>query len=178
MFSKRRGGFSPTPMNNYRSSLSFDLSRPKRSVWRVMGRFLFIVCSLMVLASLVLFGVSSCQTNSAAEQVLSFTANNKCEFRFEGEGLTLIENHCGSSAGIYFMTPEGLLTAPLIEPAVSELLDKHGCNAPNRCQFNVKTGDTSVRGQFDYLINGVEGFYTFEWPRDALPRLVDSSSAP
>ena len=127
---------------------------------------------------LVLFGVSSCQNKSASQQVLSYSSKNNCEFRFEGVGLTLIENHCGSTAGMYFMTPQGLHTAPLIDPKVSALIQQHGCDAPNQCTFNLEMNTRTITGQFDYTINGKEGFYSFEWPRDDQPRLVESSNTP
>ena len=168
-------------MFNQRSrsrSLSFDSHRSKSSFVGKAGKFLFIVFGLMVGTALTLFGVSSCQEKAASQQVLAYTSKNACEFRFEGVGLTLIENHCGKDAGMYFMTPQGLHTAPLIDPEVSELVQKHGCDAPNQCQFNLEMNARSFSGQFDYTINGKEGFYSFEWPRDEQPRLVESSSTP
>lgn len=93
-------------------SLSFDSHRNKSSFVGKAGKFLFIVFGLMVATALTLFGVSSCQEKAASQQVLAYSSKNSCEFRFEGVGLTLIENHCGSNAGVYFMTPQGLHTAP------------------------------------------------------------------
>lgn len=168
-------------MFNQRSrsrSLSFDSHRSKNSFVGKVGKFLFIVFGLMVATALTLFGVSSCQEKAASRQVLAYTSKNACELRFEGVGLTLIQNHCGKDAGLYFMTPQGLHTAPLIDPEVSELVQKHGCDAPNQCQFNLEMNSRSLSGQFNYTINGKEGFYSFEWPRDQQPRLVESSSAP
>jgi len=107
---------------------------------------------------------------------LSYASKNNCEFRFEGVGHTLIENHCGNNAGVYFMTPQGLHTAPLIDPEVSSLVSQHGCEAPNQCVFNLEMKPRVISGQFDYTINGKQGFYSFEWPRDEQPRLVESSS--
>lgn len=166
-------------MFNQRSrsrSLSFDSHRSNSSFLGKIGKFLFIVFGLMVATALTLFGVSSCQEKTASQQVLAYTSKNACELRFEGVGLTLIENHCSKDAGMYFMTPQGLYTAPLIDPEVSALVQKHGCEAPNQCQFNLEMKSRSFGGQFDYTINGKEGFYSFEWPRDELPRLVESSS--
>lgn len=168
-------------MFNQRSrsrSLSFDSHRSQGTFMGKLGRFLFIIFSLMVVAGLTLFGVSSCQEKAASKQVLSYASKNECEFRFEGVGLTLIEKHCGSDAGVYFMTPQGLQTAPLIAAEVSALIDQHGCAAPNSCVFNLEMKPRAISGQFDYTINGKQGFYSFEWPRDEQPRLVESSSTP
>lgn len=163
---------------NRSRSLSFDSHRNQSTFLGKASKFLLVVFTLMVLTGLTMFGVSSCQNNAASQQSLAYISNNACEFRFEGVGLTLIENHCGKDAGVYFMTPEGLHTAPLIDPAVSALIEQHGCKAPNRCAFNLEMKARSISGQFDYTINGKEGFYSFEWPRDEQPRLVESSSAP
>jgi hypothetical protein len=163
---------------NRSRALSFESHRRRGSFAGRLRRFLFVVFSLMVVAALILLGVSSCENQSAHRQTLAYVSKNECEFRFEGVGLTLIENHCGKDAGVYFMTPDGLLTAPLIDPAVAQLVQRHGCEAPNRCAFNLEMKGKSVSGQFDYLINGKEGFYSFEWPGDEQPRLVDSSNSP
>jgi len=168
-------------MFNQRSrsrSLSFDSNRRQGSFLGKASKFLFVLFSLMVAAALTLFGVSSCQEKAAAQQVLAYTSKNNCEFRFEGVGHTLIENHCGNNAGVYFMTPQGLQTAPLIDTEVSALIDQYGCEAPNQCVFNLEMKPRSISGQFDYTINGKQGFYSFEWPRDEQPRLVESSSTP
>lgn len=168
-------------MFNQRSrsrSLSFDSHRSQGSFVGKVVKFLFVIFTLMLLTGLTLFGVSSCQDKAASQQLLSYTSKNECEFRFEGVGLTLIEKHCGSDAGVYFMTPQGLHTAPLIDQEVSALIDQHGCEAPNQCAFNLEMNNSSISGQFDYIINGQEGFYSFEWPRDEQPRLVETSSAP
>ncbi|WP_291810996.1 hypothetical protein [Limnobacter sp.] len=157
-------------------SLSFDSHRRQGSFLGKASKFLFVVFSLMVATALTLFGVSSCQEKAAAQQVLSYASKNNCEFRFEGVGHTLIENHCGNNAGVYFMTPQGLHTAPLIDPEVSSLVSQHGCEAPNQCVFNLEMKPRVISGQFDYTINGKQGFYSFEWPRDEQPRLVESSS--
>ena len=162
---------------NRSRSLSFDSHRNRGSFVGKLGKFLFVVFSLMVIAAVTLFGVSSCQNKAAHQQTLAYVSKNECEFRFEGVGLTLIENHCGKDAGVYFMTPDGLHTAPLIDPAVSQLVQRHGCEAPNRCAFNLEVKGQSVSGQFDYTINGKEGFYSFEWPDDEQPRLVESSNS-
>lgn len=132
----------------------------------------------MIVTALTLFGISSCQDKASSQQVLSFTSKNNCELRFEGVGYTLIENHCGKNAGVYFMTPQGLHTAPLLDPEVSALLVQHGCEAPNQCVFNLDMESRVITGQFDYTINGKQGFYSFEWPRDEQPRLVETSSTP
>lgn len=158
--------------------LYFDSHRNQGSFASKARRFLIVASGLAVVSSLVLFGVSSCQNKSASQQVLSYSSKNNCEFRFEGVGLTLIENHCGSTAGMYFMTPQGLHTAPLIDPKVSALIQQHGCDAPNQCTFNLEMNTRTITGQFDYTINGKEGFYSFEWPRDDQPRLVESSNTP
>jgi hypothetical protein len=168
-------------MFNQRSryhSLSFDTGRRQGSFLGKTRRFLLVLFSLTVTTTITLFGISSCQDKAAAQQVLSYTSKNNCEFRFEGVGHTLIENHCGKNAGVYFMTPQGLHTAPLIDPEVSALLNKHGCEAPNQCAFNLEMKPRVISGQFDYTINGKQGFYSFEWPRDEQPRLVETSSAP
>lgn len=159
-------------------SLSFDSHRNQSSFVGKVGKFLLLIFTLMLVTGLTLFGMSSCQNTAATQQLLSYTSKNECEFRFEGVGLTLIENHCGKDAGVYFMTPQGLYTAPLIDPEVSALMDRHGCAAPNQCAFNLEIDDRSISGQFDYNLNGREGFYSFEWPRDQQPRLVDSSIPP
>lgn len=166
-------------MFNQRSrsrSLSFDSHRSQSSFVGKVGKFLFVVFTLMLVTGLTLFGVSSCQDKAASQQVLSYASKNECEFRFEGVGLTLIEKHCGSDAGVYFMTPQGMHTAALIDPEVSALIDQYGCEAPNKCVFNLEMNNSSISGQFDYTINGKEGFYSFEWPSDEQPRLVESSS--
>lgn len=159
-------------------SLLFDTHRRQSSLLGKASRLLFVLFGLMVATALTLFGVSSCQQNAAAQQVLSYASKNNCEFRFEGVGHTLIENHCGNNAGVYFMTPQGLHTAPLIDPKVSEMVHQYGCDAPNQCVFNLEMNPRAIRGQFDYTINGQEGFYTFEWPRDEQPRLVESGQIP
>lgn len=168
-------------MFNQRSrsrSLSFDSHRSQGSLVGKVGKFLSVIFALMLVTGLTLLGVSSCQDNAASQQLLSYASKNECELRFEGVGLTLIEKHCGSDAGVYFMTPQGLHTAPLIDPEVSALIDQHGCEAPNQCAFNLEMNNSSISGQFDYIINGKEGFYSFEWPRDEQPRLVETSSTP
>ena len=158
--------------------LSFESHRSQVSFAGRARKFLFIVFGVSVTTALTLFGVSSCQNSATTQQVLSYSSKNNCEFRFEGVGHTLIENHCGNNAGMYFMTPQGLQTAPLIDPEVSELVQKYGCEAPNRCAFSLEMGDRSIAGQFDYTINGKEGFYSFQWPRDEQPHLVESSRDP
>lgn len=156
-------------------SLSFDSHRNNSSFLGRAGRLLMLLFTLVLITGLTLFGISSCQQKAASRHVLSYSSKNACEFRFEGVGLSLTENHCGKTAGVYFMTPEGLHTAPLIDPQVSALIHTHGCDAPNQCVFNLHVEDDAITGQFDYTINGQEGFYSFEWPRDEQPRLVDSS---
>lgn len=153
----------------------FDSHRRQGSFFGRAFRFLLMLLSLGGIAAATFFTVSSCQEKAASSHALSYASRNACEFRYEGVGLTLIENHCGASTGIYFMTPQGLYTAPLIDPAVSALVKSHGCEAPNRCVFNLQVKANSIGGQFDYLLNGREGFYSFEWPRDQQPRLVESS---
>ncbi|MCE2744332.1 MAG: hypothetical protein LW710_00305 [Burkholderiales bacterium] len=159
-------------------SLSFDTGRKQGSFLRKASRVLSLIFGLMIATALTLFGISSCQDKAEAQQVLSYASKNNCEFRFEGVGHTLIENHCGKNAGVYFMTPQGLHTAPLFDPEVSALLNKHGCEAPNQCAFNLEMKPRVISGQFDYTINGKQGFYSFEWPRDEQPRLVETSSTP
>lgn len=163
---------------NRSRSLSFDSHRNRGSFAGKVRKFLFVVFTLMVAAALTLFGVSSCENKAVNQQTLAYMSKNNCEFRFEGVGLSLIENHCGKDAGVYFMTPDGLQTAPLIAPEVSQLVQRHGCESPNRCAFNLEVKDQSLSGQFDYTINGKEGFYNFEWPADEQPRLVESSDSP
>jgi hypothetical protein len=155
--------------------MSFDSNRRQGSFLTKASKFLLVLFSLTAVTALVLFGVSSCQDKAAAQQVLPYASKNDCEFRFEGVGHTLIENHCGNNTGVYFMTPQGLHTAPLIDPDVSALLSQHGCEAPNECVFNLEMKTRAISGQFDYTINGKKGFYSFEWPRDEQPRLVESS---
>ena len=98
--------------------------------------------ALMVIAAVTLFGVSSCQNKAAHQQTLAYVSKNDCEFRFEGVGLTLIENHCGKDAGVYFMTPDGLHTAPLIDPEVSQLVQRHPDAAPGLLDFELVFSDT------------------------------------
>ncbi|HEX4857241.1 MAG TPA: hypothetical protein VFV28_10535, partial [Limnobacter sp.] len=81
-------------------SLSFDSHRNKSSFAARLGKFLFIVLLLGVAAGLTLFSVSSCQEKAASTRVLTFASRNACELRYEGVGLTLIENHCGANTGI------------------------------------------------------------------------------
>lgn len=154
----------------------FDSHRRQGSFLGRAFRFLLVLLGLGGVAAATLFGVSSCQERAASTRQLAYAARNACEFRYEGVGLTLIENHCGASTGIYFMTPQGLYTAPLIDPTVSALVRKHGCEAPNSCAFKLQVKAASIGGQFDYQLNGREGFYSFEWPRDQQPRLVESST--
>ncbi len=162
-----------TQRNRYRS-LSFDSHRKQNSFLGKVGKFLVVILCLAAAIALAVFGVSSCQNKAASQQILSYVSKNNCEFRFEGIGLTLIENHCASSSGLYFMTPEGLRTAPLIDPAISKLIDQYGCDAPNRCAYSLEINEHAVNGQFDYTLNGKEGFYSFEWPQDQQPRLLES----
>jgi hypothetical protein len=168
----------PLSFNQYNRSrsLSFDAHRKQGSFLGRASKLLFLALSLILVTAFTLFGISSCQDNAASKHVLTYSSKSNCEFRFEGVGYTLIENHCGKSSGVYFMTPEGMHTAPLIHPQVSALIQKQGCEAPNQCLFNLEVNEGSMNGQFDYILNGQEGFYSFEWLSDQQPRLVESSS--
>ncbi|HEX4843337.1 MAG TPA: hypothetical protein VFV57_06675 [Limnobacter sp.] len=156
---------------------SFYFNPPaKANVFKkILGRFLAL-STLIAFGALAWYGVSNHRANAPAERTLAYIGKNACEYRFEGMGVSLIQSHCEHNEGVYVMTTTGMMTAPLIDPSVQTLLDQHGCEAPNRCEFHLELGRDAVQGQFEYTINGQDGFYEFDWPRDDEPRLVKSSA--
>ncbi|HEX4878276.1 MAG TPA: hypothetical protein VFV39_00395 [Limnobacter sp.] len=150
---------------------------PRGNVLRKLFTFLFGLLAFSGTLALLWYGLNYYQDNAPTESTLAYTSKNACEFRFEGMGVSLIQSHCEHNQGIYIMTTSGMMTAPLIDPSVRQLLDRYGCDAPNRCEFHLELGRQAVQGQFEYIINGQEGFYEFDWPRDLEPRLVKSSTA-
>lgn len=165
MFRQSRSGFQS-------SSLSF--SAPQKSRW--LPRVLATLFVAMLTAGLTLMAMSMWQKQPVTESLLNYAGKNECEVRFEGEGVSLIENHCGASAGVYLMTPQGLRTSNLIEPEISEQIRTKGCEAPNRCVYQLELQGNAIRGQFDYTFEGAEGFYTFEWLQGGSVQLVESSA--
>ena len=165
MFRQSRSGFQS-------SSLSF--SAPQKSRW--WPRVLAALFVSMLIAGLALMAMSMWQKQPVTESLLNYAGKNECEVRFEGVGVTLIENHCGASAGVYLMTPQGLRTSSLFEPQISEQIRDKGCDAPNRCAYQLELQGNAIRGQFEYTFEGVDGFYAFEWLQGGSVQLVESSA--
>ncbi|WP_370263564.1 hypothetical protein [Limnobacter sp.] len=139
---------------------------------------LVVVFAMVVVALGAAFmGFQNYKMQAPIERTLAYAGKNACEFRFEGTGVSLMQSHCEHNKGVYVMTTTGMMTAPLIDPSVEALLNQHGCDAPNRCQFHLSLGRKAVQGQFEYTINGQQGFYEFRWPKDDEPQLVKSSTA-
>ncbi|HEX4916701.1 MAG TPA: hypothetical protein VFV43_02260 [Limnobacter sp.] len=149
---------------------------PKTNLFKKVLGWLAGCSALAVCAVLTWYGVAHYHANAPTERTLAYAGKNACEYRFEGIGVSLIQSHCEHNEGMYVMTPSGMMTAPLIDPSVQTLLDQHGCEAPNHCEFHLELGREAVQGQFEYTIHGQDGFYEFDWPRDEEPRLVKSSS--
>lgn len=113
-------------------------------------------------AGLTLFGISACESLTHEWSVAEFASKNECELRYEGVGLTVIENRCGESAGLLLISTQGQFAAPLVKPEVTQALHAEGCAAPNQCRYLLDIADNRVRGQLEYSTKARQGVVEFE----------------